>query len=237
VERSGTATVAGPYPARDLPLELSSQFQSDTVKSDPNAAKSLYVANPVFSKPGVYAVLAVAKLDGRLVSTDPIGVRVAPRDEVPNAGDKAPRIDTPTVATARGNLDAIDTRKPHDDMHKVNLADVLGKKPVLLLFSTPALCQSRMCGPVTDIAQQVESEFKGKADFIHMEIYQDNQIKPGCLEGTRPESQCFRPQVIAWHLPTEPWAFAINRKGTIVTRIEGGFSKAELEAAVRSALH
>ena len=31
-----------------------------------------------------------------------------------------------------------------------DFADVLGTKPVVIVFATPALCQSRVCGPVVD---------------------------------------------------------------------------------------
>jgi hypothetical protein len=236
VERQGSTKVSGPFLARDLSLAVSPPFQSETVAKDPNAAKSLYIADIRIPRPGDYAVLGVAKLDGRLVSTDPIGLHVSADDPVPNVGDTAPRIDTPTVASAGGNVASIDTRTPPDSMHDQNLADVLGKKPVILLFATPALCQSRVCGPVVDIAEELKAESRGQAVFIHQEIYRDNMIAPGCLEGTRPESQCFRPQVIAYHLPTEPWAFAIDRRGKIVARLEGAFSKSELEAALRKAV-
>ncbi len=235
VERSGSTKVTGPFLARDLPLDVKPPFQSETVAKDPTAAKSLYVANIRIPRPGDYAVLGVAKLDGRLVATDPIGLRVSVNDPVPQVGEAAPRIDTPTVASVGGDVASIDTRTPHDTMHEVNFADALGKKPIVLLFATPALCQSRVCGPVVDIAEEMKAESKDQAVFIHQEIYRDNTIAPGCLEGTRPETECFRPQVIAYHLPTEPWAFAIDRKGKIVARLEGAFSKSELQAAVKRA--
>jgi hypothetical protein len=237
VERSGSTKVSGPFIAHALPLDVKPPFQSETVAKDPTAAKSLYVADIKIPRPGDYAVLGVAKFDGRLVSTDPIGLRVSAHDPVPNVGQQAPRIDTPTVASVGGDVGSIDTRTPHDSMHDVNLADVLGKKPIILLFATPALCQSRVCGPVVDIAEELKAESGGKAVFIHQEIYRNNTIAPGCLEGTRPESDCFRPQVIAYNLPTEPWAFAINRKGKIVARLEGAFSKSELQAALKKAVN
>jgi hypothetical protein len=235
VQRSGTAKVSGPFLARDLPLEVKPPFQSETVAKDPDAAKSLYVTELSLRKPGDYAVLGVAKLDGRLVATDPIGLRVNANDPIPNVGQMAPRIDTPTVKSVGGNVASIDTRTPADTMHDTNLAEALGKKPIILLFATPALCQSRVCGPVVDIAEELKSESKTDAAFIHMEIYRNNTIAPGCLEGTKPENECFRPQVIAYHLPTEPWAFAIDRKGRIVERLEGAFSKSELEEALKKA--
>ena len=84
----------------------------------------------------------------------------------------------------------IETRVPPDTMHDVDLADALDRhRPIVLLFATPALCQSRICGPVTDVTEQVKSEFDDDADFIHMEIYNDNDLNKGP-----------RPQFRAWHL-------------------------------------
>jgi glutathione peroxidase-family protein len=58
-----------------------------------------------------------------------------------------------------------------------------------------------------------------------MEIYNQNQISKG-----------YRPQVAAWRLPTEPWAFVIGRDGRVAARFEGAFSAAELRAAVQRVL-
>ena len=106
-------------------------------------------------------------------------------------------------------------------MHDDNLADVLGKQPVVLLFATPQLCQSRICGPVVDVAEQVKRDAGDDVAFIHQEIYVDNDINKGS-----------RPPVEAYDLPSEPWLFVIDRTGTITTAIEGAFSVEELQAAV-----
>jgi hypothetical protein len=236
VERQGSAHVSGPFPARAESLQVAPPYRSKTVQQDPDAAKSLYVTQLPFRKPGAYAVMAVGKLDGRLVVTSPTRAQVLAHDPVPNVGDKAPVVDTPTVASAGGDISSIDTRQPPDDMHDTNLRDVIGKKPVILVFATPALCQSRVCGPVVDIAQEVKAENKSDdAAFIHMEIYQGNTIKPGCLEGTRPDNECVRPQFLAYKLHTEPWLFAIDRHGKVAARLEGAYSKDELLTALKAA--
>jgi hypothetical protein len=223
----GSDQVTGPIPAQDFQLAVSPPYRSKTVSADPNAAQSVYVANLKFSKPGNYEVMAVAKLDDRLVAASPISMPVIPtaKDPVPAVGSKAIKIDTPTLASVGGDASKIDTRTPPDDMHKVNFADVLGKKPIVLVFATPALCQSRVCGPVVDMAYEVEGRHRGQAAFIHMEIYNDNDPNKG-----------FRPQVTAWHLPTEPWVFAIDRKGRIADRLEGAATVPAIEAAYRAAV-
>ena len=67
-------------------------------------------------------------------------------------------------------------------MHEVDFADVVGKKPVALLFATPQLCASRVCGPVTDIALQMKAKYGDQMKFIHQEVYVDNDITKGLRE-------------------------------------------------------
>ena len=225
----GGGQASGPYVAHFQSLAVKPPFQSQTALKDPDSAKTLYVASVPFKKPGRYQVLGMARLDDRLVaatSATPQLIVVPPnKDPVPGVGDAPPKIHTPTEASVAGDLSKIDTRDPHDDMHKVDFAEALGKKPIVLVFATPLLCQSRVCGPVVDVAEEVNSELGDKADFIHMEIYNDNEVAKG-----------FRPQVAAFHLPTEPWVFVINKQGKIAARIEGAFSADELRAAVKKGL-
>ena len=122
-------------------------------------------------------------------------------------------------------MSKIDTRVPPDTMHDDNLADVLGRKPVVLVFATPALCKSRVCGPVVDEAEQLKEQYGDKAAFIHMEIYKDNDLAKG-----------YRPQVRAWKLPSEPWTFMIDRQGNVVESFEGATSLAELQRGIEKAI-
>jgi hypothetical protein len=223
----GGGKATGPIVARYESLAVKAQFLSRSVSSDPDAAKSLYVADVKFAEPGRYEVLGVVRLDGRLVAAGNAGgaVTVASSGRVPDVGDRAPRVHTPTKAQAGGNIESIDTRQPPSTMHEADFANVVGKKPAILVFATPALCQSRVCGPVVDIAEQVKADRGDEAEFIHQEIYVDNDIDKG-----------FRSQVLRWKLPTEPWVFAVDRKGRVAARIEGAFSAAELERAVDAAV-
>ena len=71
------------------------------------------VADVPCKKDGKYAMLALAKLDGRLVATSPIGVQVGGKKVVPpGVGDKAPVIHTLTPADVAGNVAKIDTHIP-----------------------------------------------------------------------------------------------------------------------------
>jgi hypothetical protein len=109
-------------------------------------------------------------------------------------------------------------------MHEVDFADALDDgRPAVLLFSTPALCVSRVCGPVTDVAEQVREQTDG-VDFVHMEVYRENDPNKG-----------YNPQLRAWRLRSEPFLFAVNRRGRVVDRLEGAFTVGELESAAAKA--
>ena len=224
----GGGPARGPFLSRYESLKIAPQFQSRTVASDPDAARSVYVADLQLSKPGRYEVLGLARYDDRVVAAATAGgpIQVVKNGPVPSVGDRAPLIHTPTKTDVGGDLKKIDTRDPPDSMHDVDFADMLGKKPVVLLFATPLLCQSRVCGPVVDVAEEVKAKRGRDAAFIHQEIYTDNEVDKG-----------FRPQVLKWKLPTEPWLFTIDRNGRIAARIEGAFSADELNHAIDAAVH
>jgi hypothetical protein len=225
----GGGPAKGPYLARYESLSVRPQFQSRQTATDPNAAKSIYTARIPFPKAGRWEVLGIARQGKKLVAaTLPsagIVVKRAADDPIPAVGTAPPRIHTPTVTDVGGDVASIDTRLPPSSMHDVDFADVLGKKPVVLVFATPQLCQSRVCGPVVDLAEQVKAKPENSdVAFIHMEVYRDNRIDKG-----------IRPQMAAFHLLSEPWLFTFNRAGKVATRIEGAFSERELDDAIAKA--
>ena len=210
----------GPFPARIESLETEAAFVAKTTADDPDAANVVYIADIPLERPGewVFGALTVQGdgYGGSLVPTPSLVGQFDP----PDVGDEAPVTDT-DLSADNPDLSAIDTRIPPSSMHDDNLADVLGKQPVVLLFATPQLCQSRICGPVVDVAEQVKRDSPEDVAFIHQEIYNENDPNKGS-----------RPPVVDYDLPSEPWLFVIDRDGTITTAIEGAFSVEELQAAV-----
>jgi hypothetical protein len=230
-------TAHGPYPVRFERIEIADRYRSRQTAEDPDAATGYYVGDVPFRRPGGYLVSAIAELGNKLVATSPVQVMARNDVKVPGEGDRAIRVSTPTRESVGGDIKRIETRVPPDTMHEVNLADALDDgRPILLLFATPAFCQSRVCGPVTDVAEEVKSEYGDRVDFIHVEIYKDNDPKVVRTRGGGVLLGNIRPQVSAWHLESEPFAFAINSKGVVVERLEGAFNIAELSTAVRKAL-
>jgi hypothetical protein len=212
----------GPFPAAIESMQTQPAFRAETTTSDPNAATVVYKTNIDFPQNGEWRIAALIKKDGKLTATLLPSAVVGAYEKVPRVGQKAPLIHTPTPADVGGDLAKITTRIPPDTQNRVDFAEVLGKEPIVLLFATPQFCQSRVCGPVVDVAEQLKQLYGDKVAFIHMEIYTDND-----------PSKPVRPQVRAYHLENEPWLFAIGRDGRIKDEIEGAFGVEELTRVVK----
>lgn len=215
----------GPYPAGIESLVTPPAYSAQTTSQDPSAAKAVYVVPSVdFTHTGEWRAVAVFRTPNGFEGTLMPSAVAGKFGDIPRQGEKSPRVHTQTVEDVGGDLSKIDTRVPPDQMHKVDFADVLSKKPVVMVIATPQLCQSRVCGPVVDIAEQVREETaeEGKdVAFIHQEVFNQNDPSKGV-----------QPPLRAFHLETEPWVFVFDRQGKVSARIEGAFSAEELRQAV-----
>ncbi len=145
-------------------------------------------------------------------------------------GTKATPTQTP-VATKPSKIEEICTRVPIDRMHYISLDKALRNgKPTVVCFSTPLLCESRLCGPVTDEQILVfEKHGAETANFIHVEEFlpgPDHKPPPATLETRSPAFK-------AWKLDTEPWVFVIDRQGVIRFRSVGPVTAPEIDAALQ----
>jgi hypothetical protein len=223
IAASPTKPARGPYLAAADPMGVAPQYRSRQ-NTGPNGIQAIYAANVPLPHAGTFTILALTKVPGGLLGS-PGEVAVAPSSPIPSVGQRPPAIATDTLASVGGHADLLTTRVPPEDMHAVSFKDVLGKKPIVLLFSTPQLCQSRVCGPVTDIAVELQHQYGNRVAFIHEEVYVNNQPKQG-----------LRPQLKAFHLQTEPWLFTVNLQGRIAARLEGAFGVNEFTSAIQAAL-
>jgi hypothetical protein len=215
--------VRGPFPAPADPTEVAPQYRSQQ-NAGPGGIQAIYAAELPLGRAGTFAVLTLTRTKRGLIGA-PGEVAVAASSPIPDVGQRPPAIATDTPSSVHGDLRLLSTRVPPDDMHAVSFNQALGKQPIALLFSTPQLCVSRVCGPVTDIAVSLEREFAGRVVFIHEEVYVDNNPAKG-----------LRPQMKAFHLETEPWLFTITRGGVIAARLEGAFGVNEFRQALEAAL-
>jgi len=224
VGRSPDAPAEGPFLAPSDSLVTEPSFRSKQAALEGDAISAIYATQLDLPRPGDYAVLVLTRFGEDLLGAT-AQLTVAPRDPIPGTGDTPPEIDTDTVQEVGGQITEIDTREPPDDMHSTEFSEVIGERPVALLFATPQLCQSRVCGPVTDIALQLREEYGDEVEFIHQEVYVDNDPNKG-----------LRPPLEAFNLPTEPWLFTFGADGRVAARLEGSFGLGQFEDAIQAAL-
>jgi hypothetical protein len=212
----------GPFLAPDDPMTVAPQYRSQQ-NQGPGGLSAIYYSELPLRRSGVTDVLALTRVGNKLIGSTGEGA-VALSIPIPAPGHHPPDIATDTLASTHGNVALLTTRSPPENMHSVSFDQVLGKKPVALLFSTPEFCVSRVCGPVTDILVSLQHEFP-QITFIHQEVYVDNNPPKG-----------LRPQMHKFGLETEPWLFMVNRRGVITARLQGAFGVNEARAALESAL-
>lgn len=180
----------------------------------------IYVARPTFDAPGPWGVVARVTMPDGVVRAGQADFTVEAETDVPGPGDAAIASKT-AVATTPEEIAAICTADPVDDMHGLSLDEAISNgKPTVVLFATPALCTSRVCGPSLEALQELKARYGDQANFIHVEIFPERDYeKPAAAVGE-------------WHLPSEPWLFLIDATGTVVERYEGGIGLTELDPAV-----
>jgi hypothetical protein len=184
----------------------------------------VYVANLNFDVAGNWGVdLTVQRPNGSHAVLR-LSVPVIATPIVPAVGQLAPQSHNPTAKEV-GDVGLIDSGQPPNDMHDLSIADAIAqKRKALVVFASPAFCQTRICGPEVKVVQSLEPAYRDRLAFIHVEVYQD--FKPD------PTKKRLSQTVLDWRLQTEPWVFLIDAKGVIQARFEGPTDRDELKAAI-----
>ncbi|MCZ7535416.1 MAG: hypothetical protein M5T61_05365 [Acidimicrobiia bacterium] len=175
--------------------------------------RGVYTLEHVFDTAGTWA----GRLEYQSEASDFLFV-VREEPAAPAVGDAASTAASPTPDTTLG-VDPICTREPPCPLHAVSLDTLVGKgRPVVIMFGTPALCQTQYCGPVLDVLMPIAEEHSAEIDTVHVEIYRD-------LTGERSA-----PTVEAWNLPSEPWVYGVDATGRITARVDGAFDATEIRS-------
>jgi len=159
--------------------------------------------------PGIVELIAV---NGDRHGAAALRVVSPEQAQAPVPGAPAVSVPTPTTADDLG-FATICTADPPCGMHETSLDTALAEgRPAVVLFATPAFCQTAVCGPAVGTVDQIRQSRQDAGDvaWIHCEVYTDN-------------GQTLAPQLgeEGWGLPTEPWLFTIGADGVIRDRLDG----------------
>lgn len=186
----------------------------------------LYRAEVELPSAGVWGV-AVLPEDGQPLA--PATFQVRNETFAPNIGEPAPIAPIDTLATKP--LEALTTDSdPVEDFYQITMEEAFTSgRPTVVVFSTPAFCQTATCGPTLDIVKQTKPDFPD-VNFVHVEVYTDINAP-----NFTPTPEFLHPALGPeyWNLPTEPWVFVVDESGIITARFEGALTPDDVANALR----
>ncbi len=205
--------------------EPQGESPTPTILDDPQAA-GVYQTRVDLPHAGFYGVAVAAEVDGeRLVGT--ASFQVHEDQQVPAAGEQAPRTDNLTVHSDTPPA-AIDSRAategeiPDRHLHETTIADTIAAgRPAVVVFSTPVYCVSRFCGPITDAVADLADTYNDRAAFIHIEVWRDfdaGELNDAAAEWIQTSDG-----------GNEPWVFLIDADGNIAARWDNVLDREDLE--------
>ncbi len=147
--------------------------------------------------------------------------------EAPPVGAPAPRSVSKTEADV-ASLKELATGGLQDaDLYQTTIADaVQNGLPTVVVFASPAFCTNAVCGPQVEVLQQLKDKYKGQANFVHVDFYENPDEIQGDLS-----LAVISTAVREWRLPSIEWTFVIDRQGEISARFEAFATLNEVERA------
>lgn len=193
------------------PSGQTQRYKDVQIRNKSIPKQGIFSVNALLNEPGAWQLYTSA--GGKEID---LAFTVAEQSTAPGLGDDIPTVATPTT---HAPLDAslLCTRfEGNCEFHDHSVPELLAtSKPFIVLFATPARCQSAYCGPVLELTRSVAKDYD--IDVAHIEIYKDE---------TSPE---FLDAVLGWKLPSEPWLFAVDGQGVVKARLDGAFDQSEID--------
>ncbi len=218
----------------DLSTASMPRFESEAEATrlvTPDGATAIFAHNRSFDRAGAWGVEVYAQLSATQSAVKRIGFEVVAASPALRVGQTAPPVDTPTAASVDGHLERLaSARAPLAGLYQVSLAEALKNgKPTVVLFATPAFCQTRFCGPAYEVTGNLLARYGAAANFVHVEVYSG-------LPDPSANNWQIAPAMAAFGLATEPWLYLIDADGVVAYRVEGLFTEAEVEAQLQALL-
>ncbi len=186
-----------------------------------------YFVTVNFDHAGFWGLVVEATLKDGTKGQSDVGFQVTAKPSIVSPGAKAPKSDNLTKKEVT-DIRQIDSGTPANDMHDVKIKDAItAGRPLVVVFSTPAFCTSRFCGPVNEEVEALQSIYKDRVDFVHIEIWKNF------------EKRELSPTVKEWIVRadgglSEPWVFVVDAKGTVYDRWEGPVARNIMEPSVKA---
>jgi hypothetical protein len=194
----------------------------------------VYVTHADFPVAGSWSAVFTTSAPRSPEESIPFSFDVKEDASVVEPGEKAPSVDTPTLADVSGDVSKISSDEtPVPAFYEVSVADALAAhKPFVLVFATPKFCASKTCGPTLDKIKTVATAHPD-VTFINVEPYQlsavDGQLQPVLSDANELQTV---PAADAYGLLTEPFVFVVGGDGVVKASFELVFAPSEIDEAL-----
>ena len=198
----------------------------------PYGTRGLYTTYLDFDEPGQWGIeVTVLSTEGPSRKAD-LRFSVAETTIAPAVGSPAVRSESKTVHDVE-RVSQLTTGSLHDpDLYQTTITSAVDSgRATVVVMASPAFCTNAVCGPQVEVLQQLKDRYRGQANFIHIDFYDNPEEIQGDLTRAR-----VSPTVQEWRLPSTEWSFVIDDQGMIASRFESFATLDELERALRDVL-
>ena len=194
----------------------------------PYTSRGLYTGTAEFDRPGPWELTAEVEGDGG-PRTASLTFEVAEQTRAPNVGEPAVKSRSRLNADV-DSIEKLTTGSLQDsELYEITIADAVESGlPTVIVFASPAFCVNAVCGPQVEVLQELKNKYRGQANFVHVDIYDNPHEIQGDLSVAR-----ISPVVQEWGLPSIEWTFVIDGDGKVSSRFEAFATIEEVEEALK----
>ena len=198
----------------------------------PYGSRGLYATNLTFDRAGPWGMeFRVGQADGSERKTQLL-FEVKEVADTPAIGSPAPPSRNKTVRDVTSLEELASGSMLDPDLYQLTIAAAKDTgRPSVIVFASPAFCINEVCGPQVEVLQELKDRYRGRANFIHVDLYDNPHEIQGDLRQSR-----ISPIVEEWNLPSIEWTFVLDQEGTIAAKFEAFATFGEVQEALNLVL-
>ncbi len=199
----------------------------------PEGIRGLYVGELEFDRAGEWTLqVSIPRPDGSTAAIS-FPATVAEQTLAPDVGDPAPASSNRTLADVESVYELSTGAEPDPALYELTVAEAIeAGRPFVIVFASPGFCTNALCGPQAEILTSLRERHGDRANFIHVDLYENPQEIRTMGLGVAIETPLLR----EWGLHTPEWTFIVGADGAVAGRFEAFAPEAELEEALIAVL-
>ena len=219
------------YPSEEGPGE-EKQRVSAVFRPWPFGTRGLHTTELSFDATGTWGIEVDVPGPEGLGGTPMLKFTVAQVPTAVDVGSPAVRSDSKTLNDVDDIAELTTGTLKDEDLYQLTIAEAIDNDlPTVVVMASPAFCTNAVCGPQDSVLHELKENYKGQANFIHVDLYDNPHEIKGDLD-----LAVLSPTVLEWRLPSTEWSFVIDSSGIVTGRFEGFATLDELTMALEEVL-